>query len=181
MYDPYAVKISKCAKNFIPVTIPEEYKNDVKKLAERIVAVKSCEAHHRLDNNAELKRFTNGLLGEAALEILLGVDIIDWEEGDSAFFDHPDIPGYKVGIKTVEYGKFPIIPKRNQYPQIICLITPTKVFVCGLATEEVLNTFQDDNFIVDPYLKARGVKTAFTGFDKLIHIEHLQDLVSYKK
>ena len=63
-----------------------------------------------------------GLLGELALEYTLGIKFIDWSIGKSADYHIPDIPGYKVGIKTVEYGKFPIIFKKNYYPQIICVV-----------------------------------------------------------
>lgn len=96
----------------------------------------------------------------------------------------PDIPGYRVGIKTVERDKFPIIFKDNSYPQIIC-IKSTKynnlIFVCGLATSNVLNNYQDDDLILDPNLRARGTKTGFYGFEQLVPIKSLNDLSTYKK
>ena len=89
-----------------------------------------------------------------------------------------------VGIKTVERDKFPIIFKDNSYPQIIC-IKSTKynnlIFVCGLATSNVLNNYQDDDLILDPNLRARGTKTGFYGFEQLVPIKSLNDLSTYKK
>ena len=100
------------------------------------------------------------------------------------FYYIPDIPGYRVGIKTVERDKFPIIFKDNSYPQIIC-IKSTKynnlIFVCGLATSNVLNNYQDDDLILDPNLRARGTKTGFYGFEQLVPIKSLNDLSTYKK
>lgn len=96
----------------------------------------------------------------------------------------PDIPGYSVGIKTVEYGKFPLIFKKNDYPQIICILDPSHygtVLVCGLATADVLNKYQDDDLILDSKLKARGTKTGFYGLEHLLHIESLNDIDPYKK
>ena len=112
------------------------------------------------------------------------IHIIDWTIGYSGLYHIPDIPGYRVGIKTVERDKFPIIFKDNSYPQIIC-IKSTKynnlIFVCGLATSNVLNNYQDDDLILDPNLRARGTKTGFYGFEQLVPIKSLNDLSTYKK
>jgi hypothetical protein len=99
-------------------------------------------------------------------------------------YHQPDIPGYSVGIKTVEQGKFPIIFKKNDYPQIICIRSlkePNLIYVCGLATKEVLNTYQDTSLILDRNLRARGTKTGFYGFQYLKPIESLKDIEKYKK
>lgn len=123
-------------------------------------------------------------MGEAALEKILGIPIIDWTIGDSDKYHIPDIPGYKIGIKTVEYGKFPIVFKHNYYPQIICIVDTKKVgnvYVCGMASVEVLNTYQDDSLIIDDKLRSRGTKTGFYGFDFITPIESLDDLEPYKK
>ena len=184
MYDPYVLNVTRYFDKAVIVNIPETTKTDIRKLVEKIVEAKATELNHRIDNNAEFKRFYNGLLGEAALELILSKDIIDWEAGDSQTYDQPDIPGYNIGIKTVEYGKYPIIPKVNGYAQIICVIAPTEqeqVYICGLATKELLNSAQNDDLIIDPYLKAKGTKTAFTGFKDLKPIVSLESLEEYKK
>lgn len=98
------------------------------------------------------KRIITGLLGKYALEQVLGIEIIDWSIGKSKDFNKPDIPEYEVGIKTVEYGKFPIIFKKNDYPQIICIVKKDEntVYVCGLGEVDVLNEYQDDDLIISP-------------------------------
>lgn len=181
MYDPYIMKVCKYAKNFVKVEIPEGTRKEIEAFAKKLVKAKKEEEHHRIDSRHEEKRFTTGLMGEAALELLFGIDIIDWEIAPSAYLNVPDIPGYYVGIKTVEYGKFPVIPIKNLYPQIICIVTSTAVLVCGLADINTLNSCQDDELILDPYLRSRGVKTAFVGFDKLIPIKTIDDLALYRK
>ena len=180
-YEEYVVKFS---QNFRCVKIDTEYASKIYDFASKVVSEKLKEAHHKRDSHQEIKRFFTGFLGEAALEKLLKIDIIDWSIGTSKKYHNPDIPGYNVGIKTVERNKFPIIFKKNSYPQIICVksnVDDTAVFVCGLATPDVLNTYQDDNLILDSNLRARGTKTGFYGFECLIPITSLVDLSAYKK
>lgn len=174
-YEDYVVKYS---SRFVRVLIDIKYCNQIIELVEKITEAKSSESHHLIDSRNEKKRFMTGLLGEAALEKLLGIEIIDWSVGNSSLYHRPDILDYSVGVKTVERDKFPIIFKENSYPQIICVRKPctNAVFVCGLATVEVLNTFQDDSLILDENLRRRGTKTGFYGFDKLIPIRSLEDL-----
>ena len=179
LYDQYVTRYS---DSFIRVFVDQEYVICIKSFVKKIIEAKSKETHHKIDSLQEEKRFTTGFLGEAALEKLLGIQIIDWSIGNSDFYNNPDIPGYKVGIKTVERNKFPIIFKNNWYPQIICIKSIERddlVFVCGLATKEVLNEYQDDNLILDPNLRKRGTKTAFYGFSHLLPVRSLDDLSEY--
>ena len=168
----------------IRVEISEEKQAEIRELVSQIVEEKAKEAYHQRDNRKENKRFFTGLMGEAALEQLLGVDIIDKEAGNSKKYNFPDIPGYDVGIKTVEYGKYPLIRKENTYPQIFCVLDPRHngvVYVCGLATVDVLNTFQDDNLILDPNLRKEGWKTGFCGFHNLQTVESILDIEKYRR
>lgn len=165
--------------NFVPVKIPADKISAIKDLAQKIVEAKSQEEHHQIDSNHEYKRFYTGLLGESALEILLDINIIDWECGDSSKYNHPDIKELGIGVKTVERNKFPIIFKNNKYPQIICVVSdkrPDVVFVCGLATVDVLNRFQSDMLVLSPSLRDRSTKTGFYGFCKLKKISNLEEL-----
>lgn len=166
------------------VEIDETYYSRIIAFVEKITQVKVTEAHHRVDNLKESKRFSTGFLGEAALEKYLSVNIIDWTIGNSNKYHVPDVPGYNVGIKTVEFGKFPIIFKDNKYPQIICVINPKerkKVHILGLATVEILNEYQDDNLILDVNLRARGTKTGFYGLKHLEKLENIEQIEKYKK
>ena len=179
---------SKCISGVIEaatvVELEDNYLKRLKNLTDAIVAQKIVEPHHQVDNQKEQKRFMTGFKGEAALEELLGISIIDWSAGDSKDYHIPDIPGYNVGIKAVEYGKFPVIFKKNYCPQIICVIdadNPKMVYICGLATPQVLNTYQDDSLIIDPRLRARGTKTGFYGFDHLVHLSDLEQIKKYRK
>lgn len=180
-YDECVVKYS---KSFKRVLIDERYLERIRTFAENIVKAKATEHHHEIDHGQELKRFMTGLMGEAALEKLLGIDIIDWTIGNSNRYNTPDIPGYSVGIKTVEKGKFPIIFKNNPYPQIICIRSDYKdnlVFVCGLATPNVLNRCQSDDLVLSPNLLKRGTKTGFWGFKYLTPINSIEDISQYKQ
>ena len=164
-YDEYVTKFS---DSFKRVRIDEEYVLKIKDFAKRLSDAKAREPHHLIDYGQELKRFTTGLLGEAALEKLFGITIIDWTIGDSPDYHFPDIPGHTVGVKTVERGKFPVIFKKNKYPQIICIRSDymeNLVFVCGLADVEVLNRCQDDELILSPNLRRRGTKQDSGGFN----------------
>ena len=173
---PYASKFHK-------VIIPEDKILKLENFVKELVDAKMKESHHKIDGNNEFKRHYTGLLGELALEELLGISIIDWSIGNSNEYNNADILDLKIGIKTVEYGKFPIIFKKNYYPQIINIKTRRNiVFVCGLATGFVLNECQDDDLILSPSLRARNTKTGFYGFDKLKQFKSLEDLKRiYKK
>ena len=142
--------VTKYSDSFVRVVLDPGYVSRIQNFVTELVEAKSKEDHHKIDSNKEVKRFTTGFLGEAALEKLFGIPIIDWTIGYSGLYHIPDIPGYRVGIKTVERDKFPIIFKDNSYPQIIC-IKSTKynnlIFVCGLATSNVLNNYQDEHYI----------------------------------
>lgn len=157
--------------------------NKLSAYVKRMADAKAKEEHHKKDGYNEEKRIFTGLLGELALEHLFGIKIIDWSIGKSKDYHTPDIPGYKVGIKTVEYGKFPIIFKKNYYPQIICVVKKDEkaVYVCGLAEVEVLNKYQDEELILSPNLRARGTKTGFYGFDKLKPTHSIGAISKYKK
>lgn len=176
-----------CTKNCLIESIKAPYSETLEqrilKFAEAWSNAKNGEEHHKEDNRQEIKRFSTGILGEAAVQTLLQTKIIDWSLGASSKYHVPDIPGYNVGIKTVEYGKFPIIFKKSYHPEIICILDRQKriVYICGLATTEVLNKYQSDSLVLSPYLKARGTKTGFYGFEYLKKITSIDDLKMYKK
>jgi hypothetical protein len=181
--DLYQQRVSNCANNFVKVTLNPLELQYVLNTAAAIVEVKCHETAHRKDGASELKRFVNGLKGEAAVGKLLGIPIINPDVGVSVDFNTPDIPGYGVGVKTVDYGNFPAIPKTNTYPQIICICHPTAnsvVYVCGLADTDVLNKFQYDDLIIDPNLKEKGTKTGFFGFSELQPVT-LKSIEPWKK
>lgn len=186
LQDLYQQHVSQYAGKFKKVILnPLELKY-INELAIKIIEAKKNETSHRKDGASEEKRFTNGLKGEFAVIKFLKMDAIKYadsiEIGVSVDFNVPDLPGYGVGIKTVDYGHFPIIPKENTYPQIICICHPNAadtIYVCGLATVDTLNKYQHDDLILDPNLKAKGTKTGFWGFAELKEFD-LSTLDYYK-
>ncbi len=177
----YQAYVEPYASSFNRIDVEPAYVARIEAFVGELIRRKSTEAHHRMDHNQEVKRFTTGFLGEAALEQLFGFPIIDWSIDDSKLYHHPDVPGYRIGIKTVEFGKFPVIFKKNDYPQIICIRYQNHVYVCGLATADVLNRYQNDDLIVDPRLRARGTKTGFYGFAHLQPVGCLADIAAYRR
>ena len=162
-------------KNSVEIHFTQEEINKIFNLSKQISKNKINEKHHAKDCHNEIKRFFTGLIGERAVEKLFNISIIDWSVGNSKDYNTPDIPGYTVGIKTVERGKFPIIPKNNTYAQIICIYNPDvkTVNICGLATTLTLNKYQNDNLILSPALRERNTKTGFYGFHMLIPLHNV--------
>lgn len=175
-YNDYVRRYS---DRFKRVLVDCSYYREIQKFVKELIRAKTQEFHHKIDNDVEYKRHMTGFVGEAAVESYLGLKIIDWTIGNSDRYNIPDIEEYGVGIKTVEKGKYPVIFKKNEYPQIICVRDdkiPNLVFICGLATADVLNKYQDDNLILNPKLRRRGVKTGFYGFEYLKEINSVADL-----
>jgi len=105
--------------------------------------------------------------------------IVDWTVGDSKKYHKPDLRGIGLnfGIKTVDYGLFPVIFKTSYSPEIINISWKNRyVYVCGLASIDVLNEYQSIDLIKDTRLRSRGTKTGFYGFEHLEHFTSLQDL-----
>lgn len=170
----YETYVKPYEHRFCKIVIPDQFVLRLKAFAYDLIQAKQTEQHHQVDNNQEFKRFYTGLLGEAVLEMLLQIPIIDWKIGDSKQYNTPDIKSLGIGIKTVEYGKFPIIFKHNTYPQIINLKTSDNtILVAGLAGVHVLNTYQSDDLILSPALKARGTKSGFYGLHTLIDLQKI--------
>lgn len=152
--------------NFIEIKVPQEKINKIKAFIPELIEAKMQEKQHKRNHVSEEKRWYTGLLGEAAVEEFLGIEIIDWTIGDSNDYDKPDIEEIGCGIKTVEWGYFPLINYHNEYPQIICLKkSEDTVLICGIADPEILNTYQDSNLVIIPLF--RRTRTGFYGFEYL--------------
>ena len=121
------------------------------------------------------------MLGECAVEKFIGKQFIDWTIGDSSFYHTPDLStlGVNCGVKTVEKGKFPVIFKKSYKPEIIVIKNSDCEFlICGLATVQVLNNYQSDELILSPFLRKRGTKTGFYGFNQLLLPSKIIELTS---
>lgn len=156
---------------------------DTSKLDEfikNIVTKKMVETHHKVDSGNEAYRWRTGMGGELALEQFLDKPFVDLSIGSSDDYHIPDLSklGLEVGIKSVERGKYPVIFKRSEKPEIIILRLADDTFsILGLALVEDLNKYQDDSQILSPALRARGTKTAFTGLHKLKGFNSLDELM----
>ena len=170
---PYKKYVVPYVNGFSLVNLTDEQLLECKKLAKKRAFAKenSNEIHHKKDGGNEFKRNLTGLKAEMAVETLTGIDIVDRTIGNSKYYDVPDITEYNIGIKAVEYGSYPVIFKSNSYPQIICITSKKDehtVAVCGLATPQMLNTYQTEELIKSYNLFKKGSKTCFFGFEKLI-------------
>ena len=164
--------------------IPPEKVARIERFVQNIIQEKEKETEYKNDCHKKYKRFYTGTLGEAAIEELLGLDIIDWEIGHSAKFAEADLRtiGLNVGVKTVEYGSFPVIHKRAKRPEIINVkLSDNQVLVCGFAFRSILDCYQDIELIKSPALRQKGTKTGFYGFDKLVPISTLNSLTLLQK
>lgn len=172
----YDTHVNPFASQFARVRIPDDMISKACKWVDEMVIAKESESHWQKDHGQATKRILTGIMGEIATEIVLDQKFIDWSIGPNSVEYHlPDLTGMgsNVGVKTVEHGKFPLIFKENYYPQIINIFRyeDKTCFVCGLATQEVLNTYQSDELILSPALRRRGTKSGFYGFEYLLKLK----------
>jgi hypothetical protein len=176
----YQTHIIPFSKEFILVKLEDIDVQKIDAFVNKIIERKKKESHHFIDKNSHYKRYYTGILGELALEKFFGINgIVDWSIGDSKDYHVPDLKklGLNIGIKTVEYGAFPVIFKKNYSNEIILIRWKDKhVYICGLATQDVLNKFQSEDLILDKKLKIKGTKTGFYGFEHLKKFSSLEEL-----
>lgn len=175
----YVSEVVKCKENMLYIKLPEETLQRIDAFVSEVIKVKETESHHLIDHGQEYKRFHTGLMGECALELLFDCKFIDWSVGNSNYYNSADLKalGLNVGVKTVELHKFPVIHKIAHRPELVCIKrNENTVILCGLATISILNKYQDDELILSPYLRKRGTKTGFYGFEHLIKIASIEEL-----
>ena len=176
----YETFVKPVQSNFKVVELTREKADQLDQLAEKICSAKYQE--YKYDKGALSKRIQTGLYGEAALEQMLGVDIIDWDVWHSAEFDVGDLlkSGVDCGVKTVEYWKFPIVHLYPMRPEVIILRHELRFLICGLYTQDVMKMYSTRDFILDP--NVRGTKTAFYGipfYKSFDSLERLADLCGW--
>jgi len=174
-YPPYVTYNPKY-KRFL-VTVPKEKIDKINKFAVKLAKKKMEEAHYKVDGNSLVKRLVTGLTGEAAVEELLGIKIIDWTIGNSRKYNVADIQELGIGVKTVEYGLHPLVPINPAMPQIICVkMSENEVIICGLASIKVLKKYQDFSLVRAKGARIRGTKSGFFGFKYLDMFSSLKQL-----
>ena len=178
----YDTHIKPYSKKFILVRIDDERIAKIDKYVKELIKVKKLEAHHQVDKSSHYKRFYTGTLGEVALELFFGIEgIVDWSIGDSKAYHKPDLKsiGLNIGVKTVQYGSFPIVFKESYCHEIIMIRWKSNcIYICGLAKKDVLNKYQSIDLIKDDRLRLKSTKTGFYGFNKLKYFFTLNELKS---
>lgn len=170
------------SSNFHLINLEQDKVKLIDDFVKKMRVKKKEEYHHLIDNDDFYQRFYTGMLGEIALEKFLGVDnIVNWEVGNSVDFHKNDLSNLNlnVGIKTVKYGQFPIVFKKNYNHEIIMIRWKSRhVYICGLAKKDILNKYQSDDLIINHKLRQRSTKSAFYGFQYLEHFANLEELRS---
>ena len=171
----------------------------LRKFCEKKVKAKNQESHGYDDEN-RIKREMTGACVEFAARKFYGIseDFDDSITFNSFEKDFPDFLPYAFcGVKGSYIGQVPLVKKIHK--SYICQLTDSvfkgvkfrcadimgitdhkTVWLLGIASPEILNTYVDDNlFITD----SNGSKTGFYGASKLIDIpdtiENLQK-ITYK-
>jgi len=164
MYEKY---VEPYLGHYVKISVPELKITQIESFVDKLSKIKPKEGCYKQDGSCMRDRFYTGALGEAAIEEYLGINFIDWSVGNSFEFDRADLP-FGIGIKTVDYGKFPLIKKDPIYPEIMVLrVDDRNVLICGLAKVEILQKYQDDGLILSPNVRKMGKKTGFYGFHAL--------------
>jgi hypothetical protein len=181
MFHNYKEEIEKYIKDYIKITLSEKNIEIAINFAIKKADRKLSEYQHQKDGDKEYKRTLTGIKGEIAVELFLKESFIDWSIGDSKDYNKADLLplGLNIGIKAVEYGKFPIVHKKVQRPEIITIIwNYNTVLICGFASIPTLKKFQDDNLILNDNLRKKGTKTGFYGFNYLQKFNNKQELIN---
>lgn len=181
------------------VTVPEVlYDEILNDFIPRWKTAKAKEGRFAMDGGSMVNRALTGFLGEAAVEMLLGIPVLDRDKDgriavrSSRRFRDPDLAktGLDVGVKTVEWGKFPVIKRNVRRPQMVGFKMSDRTFlVGGYATMKVLRECQSSLYILDENLRNKRTyngqieKIAFWGFHRLQRIASIDDLKKayYKK
>ena len=76
--------------------------------------------------------------------------------------------GIRGGVKSTEQGKFPIVYRKNYYPQAMVVKLPNhKYKIAGVGKPKVLDRYQSDLFVLDKNILKKQTKSAFFGFGSL--------------
>lgn len=153
------------------VTLEENAVSRISEWSAKYVHAKNVENQYEADSSKMIQRAITGYCGEYAVQEFLGRNFIDWSIGNSEKYNKADLHslGIDCGIKTVEYGKFPLVFKKPKSAEFMVIKKSDYEFwLCGWADPQILGQHQCEDLILDPKLRQRGVKTAFYGFEHLI-------------
>lgn len=165
-------------KNFIKTKITEETKVLIHEFATQMTSAKSKEEAYKRDGKSKTVRWTTGPAGELAVQAILKTPFVDLTIGESKSYNHADLRsiGLNVGVKTVRYGLFPMVPISPTRPEIIVIRKEDRFYICGVATVETMKKYSSQNLIKDPNAFKENRKTGFYGFDKVLPFRTLKEL-----
>src|SRR6056297_476701 len=161
------------------IKIKEKKVEKIRNFVLKVINTKKDEKGYRNDNKRLFKRFYNGMLGEVAVEQFLDTSFIDWTVGPSRLYNRADLTnlGLNIGVKSVEYGKLPLIKKNPLRGEIINLImNESTVMIGGYASIFDLMVFGNDEMVLSSAVKNKGVKTAFDGLHMLLPFNDIEEL-----
>lgn len=160
----------------VRVAITQEMDDKIDAFVDAVIQKKQEETEYQLDGGHLRKRFATGFYGELALEALFRRPFVDLSVGTSANYRVSDLSalGYKIGIKSVEHGKFPLVQRNPYQPEIVTVRDGRDVIILGVVPIQTLVTHLDDGFVLDK--NALDRKSAFTGLDQTITFASLEDL-----
>lgn len=177
----YDVWVKPVQSNFRCIELDKESIERVECTAEKIADVKRLEQGYLVDKDSLVKRWCTGLGGEVVLGIDLRVTIMDSTVGPSTEYDIGDLKkiGFNIGVKSVEYNKFPLIHSNPKRCEIILLKHPKKYLymICGIYTPQTMLRFSSRDLVIDP--KVRDSKTGFYGIPFYKPFTTLEDLKKY--
>jgi hypothetical protein len=167
--------------NFSRIELSQEEIDLIDHTAHQIANAKRKEKGYLRDTDSLIKRYTTGLGGEMALGKFLGVSIVDTSVGASEDYNIGDLNkiGLDIGVKTVEYPKFPLVHTRPERCEIILIKHRNQhVYkICGLYTPETMILHSSRELVVDE--KVRESKTAFYGIPFCKTFKTTEDLKTY--
>lgn len=163
----YNDEVKPLEKEFVKVSLSSEKMKEINKFSSRI-AVKSKDGG-----------CICSMMGTAAVEEVLKMPISNiMMDNSHEKLMKPLVLKHNIGIKCAKIGQFPVVFKNTDSAQIICLADAEEgcVYVCGVATPEIINKYSDDSLLPD-IVRVRNVKTMFYGFSHLLPISVLTDKV----
>lgn len=137
---------------------------------------------YSVDSKGIGARWFTGLAGEYAVTKvlkewgLINSFALDIKVGMSYDFNVPDFleQGFNLGCKTASMGRVLKVKEDIKGSEIICVYDTIKhiVYICGIATKEILEQYSDLDLIEDIEIKTKTgtsrAKTGFNRFDKLL-------------
>jgi hypothetical protein len=119
-------------------------------------------------------------------------DVLDIGIGRVKSYTEPDLryAGLPFGVKSSKIGNAPMVYPDHKQDEIICAAKPYygkqneetgeyiitkiwKIYICGIATAEVIRKYQSPDYILNKNTEQSKVKNGFYGYD---YLEPLKDL-----